>query len=206
MKWLLFVIAVFLGILPARVMAQTKSLEYRSPDGVFKFNYSSTLIPCQKDPKQPDELWIPNSCNSFIPICAARSAESTDTIACMAYPIEKLKGTSFEGAAFAVSRLKDAGTEKSCATFTEPPPHYKVDKKVINGIEFQTTEDDGVATGHLVDGHVYRAFHRGACYELDLRVAFWNYDPAEDRTVKQFDIKKVFKELEPALESFTFLK
>ena len=46
--------------------------------------------------------------------------------------------------------------------------------ETINGVKFNVAEIDGLATGNLIRGYVYRSFHKGKCYELDIRIASSN--------------------------------
>jgi hypothetical protein len=125
----------------------------------------------------------------------------------MAYPPGGMKkGTNFQAAAFSVNELKDANTQPKCQVVAEPPPHGTFHTETINGVKFNVAEIDGVATGNLMDGYVYRTFHKGKCYELDIRIAFsniGNYDPG---TVKNFDSERVSRALKAVLASFKFLR
>ena len=181
---------------------------FTSQDGAFRFTYPESLVSCKRDPDQSDR-WTPGeSCEAFTPVCSDVSGQSDDTIACVAYPANSIrKGGAFQAAAFSVSRLKEANAASECLNVAEPPPHVgTTHTKTINGVKFSVTEIDGVATGNLMDGYVYRSFHRNSCYELDIRIAFSNnarnYDSG---TVKNFDLEEVHRSLKKVLDTLKFL-
>jgi hypothetical protein len=118
-----------------------------------------------------------------------------------------MKGTNFQAAAFSVSELKAPTTQAECLKVGEPPPHVGTARnESVNGVTFTVMETDGVATGNLIDGYVYRSFHRGKCYELDVRIAFSNPDYADPGTMKNFDFKAVHHRLKQVLDTFKFVK
>ena len=67
-------------------------------------------------------------------------------------------------------------------------------------------EIGGAAAGNIIDGYVYRSFHNGRCYELDIRIATSNSGNSDPGTVKNFDYEKVHRTLKTVLESFKFLR
>lgn len=185
---------------------QPGTVTFDSPDGTFRFNYSRALVSCQKSTSQSD-LWLPeNSCNAYTPVCSNYSCDSSGTLACIAYPANEMKGSNFEAAAFSVSELKQAGSEAECLKVDEPPPHAgRPQVETVNGVKFEVTETDGVAAGNLMEGYVYRAFHKGRCYELDIRIAYWNSAYADPGAVKDFDMKAVHDRLKRVLGTFKFV-
>jgi hypothetical protein len=126
----------------------------------------------------------------------------------VAYPAHHIKkGTNFQAAAFSVTPLKEATTETECLKVVEPPPHVGESRnEIVNGVKFKVTEIDGVATGNLIDGYVYRSFHRNKCYELDIRIAFSNPAYADPGTMKNFDFEAVHRRLQSVLHTFEFTK
>jgi hypothetical protein len=118
-----------------------------------------------------------------------------------------MKGTSFQAAAFSVSELRAATTQAECLKVEEPPPHVgSAHKETVNGETFTVIETDGVATGNLIGGYVYRSFHRDKCYELDIRIAFSNPANADPGTMKNFDFKLVHQRLKQVLDTFRFIR
>jgi len=118
-----------------------------------------------------------------------------------------MKGTNFQAAAFSVSEIRAATTQAECLKMEEPPPHVGgARKETVNGVTFTVMETDGVATGNLIDGYVYRSFHRNKCYELDVRIAFSNPAYADLGTMKNFDLEMVHRRLKQVLDTFKFVE
>lgn len=210
MRLILTAAVAFLFAIPGsqvQVAPESAKKRFTSPDGVFRFEYSATLVSCKRDSSQSDR-WTPDeSCEAFTPVCSDVSGNSGDTVACIAYPANRIrKGTSFQAAAFSVNRLDEARTDSECFRVPQPPPRVGTSHtETINGVKFGVTEIDGVATGNLITGYVYRAFHGNACYELGIRIAFSNPVNADPRAVKNFDLESVHRRLKKVLETFTFL-
>jgi hypothetical protein len=116
------------------------------------------------------------------------------------------EGTNFQAAAISVNELKGANTETKCRMVTEPPPHSTFHTETIHGVKFDVTETYGVATGNLIHGYVYRNFHKGNCYELDINIAYSNIGMYDPGTLKNFNSEKVKRALRGALASFKFLR
>ncbi len=116
-----------------------------------------------------------------------------------------MKGTNFQAAAFSVNEIKAATTQTECLNVEEPPPHVgRANTETVNGVTFTVVETDGVATGNLMDGYVYRNFHRNKCYELDVRIAFSNPANADPGMMKNFDLEMVHHRLKQVLDTFKF--
>lgn len=180
---------------------------FTSTDGTFHFEYSASLVRCGRNPNQPDRWGPDESCEAFTPVCSDFSGQSDRTVTCIAYPAEGMKGTNFQAAAFSVSELKAATTQAECLKVEEPPPHVgRARRETLNGVTFRVIETDGVAAGNLIDGYVYRSFHRDKCYEMDLRIAFSNPDNADPGTMKNFDLAVVHHRLKQVLDTFKFVQ
>lgn len=187
-----------------RVIRESASIRFVSPDRAFSFEYPSSLIKCEKDPKQ-EGRWIPDrSCEAVIPVCTYASLSKDSTVACIAYPAETLSGTNFEAAAFTVNKLDEA-TADECAQVTEPHP-ATFHKEKVNGVIFDVFDVGGVAAGSLSAADAYRNFHQNKCYELDVRVAFVSMGALDPGTLKEFDYDKVHRALQSVLSTFKFLK
>ena len=180
---------------------------YTDVDGQFQFEYPAWFTRCVYE----NGSW--GTCASYKRLCgpawlAAWSPDS-HTFLCAAYPPDRIPpGTYFLGAAVSISRINAAPSKSECEDFA-PHAAYARQKKtteVINGTRFVSIALDGAAMGHSSDFHAYRAFHGGACYELDLAVNYLTgtgYDPG---TLKEFDTKPVEEALSETLHSFRFLK
>lgn len=176
-----------------------------SPDGKFLFKYPGSLVGCKQD---ESNRWVPaDGCGGYIPVCADYSSDSAGTVACVAYPTNEMKGTNFGAAAFSVNELKNIAGESACLKLKDSPPQAgKTRDETVNGVEFKVTKIESGAAGHLLESYVYRSFHNGTCYELDINIAsanIGNYDPG---TMKAFDVEKVERSLKAVLASFKFLK
>ena len=184
-----------------------RKVSFTSADGAFHFEYPASLVRCGRNPNQADRWGPDESCEAFIPVCSDFSGQSGGTVTCIAYPAEGMKGTNFQAAAFSVSELRAATTQAECLKVEEPPPHVGgARKETVNGATFTVIETDGVATGNLIDGYVYRSFHREKCYELDVRIAFSNPAYAHPGMMKNFDLKAVHHDLKRVLDTFKFVK
>lgn len=188
----------------SKVAQKSVDVRFVSPDGAFAFSYPSSLIKCEKDPKQ-ENLWIPaRSCGGYVPVCADAFLDQDATVVCIAYPAETLNGTNFQAAAFSVSQLH-VTTADECLQVTEPHPATSRKEKV-NGETFEVFDVGGVALGNVSDADAYRTFHQNRCYELGVRVAFSNIANFDPGTVKEFDGKAVDRALKSMLNTFKFLK
>ena len=115
------------------------------------------------------------------------------------------EGELSQAAAFSVSELNAATTQAECLKVEEPPPHVgRARRETVNGVTFTVIETDGAATGNLIDGYVYRSFHRDKCYELDVRIAFSNPANADPGMMKNFDLAMVHHRLKQVLDTFKF--
>jgi hypothetical protein len=187
-----------------KVTQKSADVRFVSADGAFAFTYPSSLIKCEKDPKQ-ENLWIPaRSCEAVIPGRTYASLSKDATVACIAYPAETLSGTNFEAAAFTVNKLAEA-TADECLQVTEPHPAIS-HKEKVNAVTFDVFDVGGVAAGSLSAADAYRNFHQNSCYELDVRVAFLSMGAVDPGTLKEFDYDKVHRTLQSVLNTFKFLK
>ena len=184
---------------------QKSTHTFTSPDGAFRFNYSRALVPCRRHPDQTNR-WTPDvSCNAYTPVCSNFSCDSGGTVACIAYPAHQMQGTNFQAAAFSVNVLKQIVTESECMKVDESRPR-RAKNQVVNGVRFKVTETDGVGLGNFIDDDVYRTFHNGKCYELDVRIASSKVEDYEPGKVKSFDSDQVQRALKAVLASFAFLR
>ena len=206
--------------------AQTKLRTFTSPDGVFRFEHSEMLVDCMSERSQPNASTsgvpkvfvghpvgssVPDSCSSQAGICGAPSSIG-NSVACFAYPKGKFKEKkTFSAAAFFVSEIGDATTEKDCL---QGSPYWNMDdiktgSATLNGVTFKVFEVDQHWLGGGQGGPVYRAFHAKKCYELGIQTAGsspGNYDPGTFKEFTQRDRNEVQGRLKQALSSFRFVK
>ncbi len=85
---------------------------FTSPDGDFRFRYSQALIQCTKSDEHEDR-WEPYEyCESQESACGADEA---NTLACLAYPMEKFGDSAHEGIeTFTAAEVDEASTVRAC--------------------------------------------------------------------------------------------
>ena len=207
--FLLWFVLAFPVVLRAQAdIAHQRGRRYfTSPDGLFRFEYSDSLVSCKRDPNQAN-WWVPDkSCEAYTPVCSNWSCDSSGTVACVGYPANEMKGTNLQAAAFSVNERRKVTAESECLRVEKPPPQIgTAHNETLNGIKFQAIEIDGIGLGNFIEGYVYRNFHNGMCYELDLRIASSNIANFDPGTVKPFDSEKVKRALRAVLGSFRFIR
>lgn len=174
--------------------------EFVSPDGVFRFSYTSDFLPNTEENK--DEVK-----NSYIPVC-------DDGTVCVISRRDYFAGTNFQAAGFQEREISDATNRVAC--LKGPPediPQYQLpksdQKRVVSGLTFGHWQGAQVGLGNGLSTDYYRVFHEQKCYELSLNIAessFANFDPG---TIKEFtrdDEATVMRDLTVSLNSFRFLK
>jgi hypothetical protein len=135
-------------------------------------------------------------------------------IACVVFPESRYTGTNFAGASFAEREIDEATTKSTCLTSPMRAvnvPEFDIatkdPKRIINRVSFLHGISVSVGSGTAVTTDVYRAFHKGKCYELSLDLATTQFAYYPPGTVKEFtDEDRVRHELTTILDSFRFLK
>jgi hypothetical protein len=161
-------------------------------DGSFRFRYPASLILCGKNTRK-------KACLTYMPICDENAA------ACVAYPSGRYSGYNFEGAAFSVNELPQADTQSKCLDSITPPVHTES----FNGVDFQASHQGSAGAGHGLSEYSFRSFSRGACYELDIRIATSSLGGDVPGAIKEFtqeDEDSVRASLGKVLSSFEFMK
>lgn len=196
--WLYVVLGLGFLFLDLRAAAQATAVPeapqktFVSRRDSFQFKYPASFILCGKSTRR-------GACQTYIPICDETAA------ACVAYPTARYKGYDFEGAAFSVDKLSEQDTEGKCLNSMNKPVHTES----VNGVEFQTSHQTSAAMGHGMSQYSYRSFDRGACYELDIKIATSSLGGYSPGTVKEFtqeDEQRVQASLAKVLATFEFLK
>ena len=175
---------------------------YTAPDGAFTFRYWSELVNCAHDPGE--------NCAAYHPVCDGAVGEDQTSIVCLAYRRNKYTDTqAFEAATFSIEVLNYGTRSEDClATPSEEKYLEPRGMKTIHGVVFAVYEFGEGGMNQGVGGRIYRAFHRGKCYQLGINVATADaqvFDPpARDLTAA--DWREVNGRLERARDSFRFLK
>ena len=167
---------------------------YVSPDKSFGF----TIPPGLTLHQGPGKL----EQTSYIPVC------DEDAAACVLYPSDRYKGTTFGAAAFTV-KLTDANTAGACETAPDIGDEKKAPNRTIAGVRFVHWVGEGAAMSHVLETHLYRGFTHRKCYELAINVTYTNYGVYDPGTIKEFtkqDEAKVVHDLEQVLDSFKILR
>jgi hypothetical protein len=181
-----------------------------SAEGIFQVRYPATLVHCQDlDGENPD-VWSPQDvCAASIPVCDS-SGHAGSVLACLAYPSGEFHGSELQAAAFAVSRLDIYRSAGECLERWENRNTSAVHVERIRGVKFQAAQLMETQTGYVAEHSMYRAFHKGSCYELDvnLSTALDSAFAAEDapRKLTAEEREKIRAGLRQALEGFRFLK
>ena len=84
----------------------------------------------------------------------------------------------------------------------------KLPSKVIDGVRFVHTLEEGAAMSHYMETNLYRGF-KNRCYELAIHVTFSNFGVYDPGTIKEFtkrDKERVTQDLERILDSFKILR
>ena len=177
--------------------------------GEFQIRYPKNLLVCTHlDGENPD-VWSREDCIAEIPVCD-NSGHAGDVLACLAYPAGAFKKSELQAAAFAVSRIGNLHTAKECLAKWARSNTSDVHSERIAGMEMQAARAEQTESSHVSEQNIYRVFHAGSCYELDvnLTTAMDSAFAAEDipRKLTAAEREEIKRSLREALEGFRFLK
>jgi hypothetical protein len=137
------------------------------------------------------------------------AAGSANTIACFAYPKNKLKEKpTFSAAAFFVAEVLEA-TQEACLAGSQRWLILSPETTKINAVTFRLFRITDSWTSGGQTGEIYRVFHNKKCYEVGIQEAYTSSGAYEPGTIKEFtkqDQDEVHGRLKQALDSFRFLK
>jgi hypothetical protein len=201
--------ALVLACLAPETLAQGPSARVESPDHRFEVRYPKSLLVCTHlDGENPD-VWSHAACMAEIPVCDS-SGHAGDVLACLAYPVGELARTGLQAAAFAVSRIDNLRSAGECTSKWARSDTTDVHGERIARMQFEVGRVTQTESSHASEQNIYRIFHGGACYELDvnLTVALDSAFAAEDvpRKLTAAEREKIKSTLRQALEGFRFLK
>jgi hypothetical protein len=109
----------------------------------------------------------------FVPVC------SDGDILCLEYPSEHLPDVvNFEGAALAVDVYSGYHSAASCDDLSDSTDG-SVTTTIINGNLFTTGISSDGATGHSLNGVVYRTYHNASCYAIYFGVGTYRCDSGD---------------------------
>ncbi len=202
-----------LGNTPAagqpRAPLPSESSVLTAADGSFRIKYQGLVLCQDLDGENPD-VWSPqDTCAAAIPVCDS-SGHAGNVLGCLAYPKTEFRGSELQGAAFAVSRLDIFPTAKECLQRWPSRDTSNIHEERIGGMRLQSARVVETQGSYVTEHLIYRAFHRNACYELDVNIsialdsAFAVEDAPRKLTMEERE--KIKAELKQALEGFRFLK
>lgn len=177
---------------------------------MFQVHYPQQLVRCEHlDAENPD-VWSPeNVCIATIPVCDS-SGHAGNVLACLAYPTSAFHGSELQAGAFSISRLDSFRTPNECNHKWTNADTSNVHEERIAGTKMQAAEVVETQGSYVARRTVYRTFHRGACYELDVNIAIAldSAFAAEDapRKLTSAERGEIKDMLILALKGFRFLK
>jgi hypothetical protein len=207
---LAFPCSVPLAVGQSGAAAKPEFAYFTSRDATFRVKYPQYLVRCEHlDAENPD-VWSPEgACIASIPVCDS-SGHAGNVLACLAYPMNEFHGSELQAAALAVSRLDSFGAAAECTRRWTNRDTSNVHEERIRGARFQAAKVAETQGSYVAEHSVYRVFHKGACYELDvnLSTALATAFAAEDapRKLTPAERDKIKISLTEALEGFRFLK
>src|SRR5271165_1183941 len=210
-----FVSSLALALASYGALAQIRDPESKdfqtvsTPDRIFHVRYPETLEVCShRDGENPD-VWSPDICMADIPVCD-NSGHAGEVLLCLAYPVGEYKKSELQAAAFAVSRIDNLRTASECTQKWPRSNTSRVRSEKVGGLKFEVAEAQESGNSHVNSETIYRAFHEGACYELDVNIAIAQDSAfaSEDapRKLTAAEREKVKVTLLQALAGFRFVK
>jgi hypothetical protein len=183
---------------------------FTSHDTDFQVKYPQLLIRCERlDAENPDVWSPPSGCAASIPVCD-NSGHSGEVAACLAYPLDSLRGSELQAAALSVSRLDGFSSAAECKKRWARHDTHDIHAEQLGALTFQVGKTVEQEAGHVADRSLYRIFHGGACYELDvsLSIALASAFAPEDlpRKLTPAERARITALLTHALHGFRFLK
>jgi len=180
-----------------------------SPDGLFEVRYPKSLVVCShRDGENPD-VWSPEECIADIPVCD-NSGHAGEVMICLAYPAGEFEKSELQAAAFAVSRIGNIHSAGDCTKKWPRSNTSEIHSQRIGGLTFQAAVARESGNSHTVFANLYRIFHGGACYELDVSIALAQetaFAPEDaPRKLPAAERERMKGMLTQALAGFRFLK
>ena len=143
---------------------------------------------------------------SEIPVCD-NAGHAGDVLMCLAYPASEFRATNLQAAAFAVSRFSNLNAQE-CAGKWARSNTTDIHEEKVGGQTFRAAHSQESASSHVAEQSVYRIFHRGACYELDVNLVTTTDTAfaAEDapRKLTAAERERIIDALKQALAGFRF--
>lgn len=143
---------------------------FESP--AVSFEYSYPLVLCKSGSQTC------KGCNS-----PSLTDSKSTIITCVGYDKKIYSGYNLsQGLTLSIAVLSDIHDEAKCLAFPAGELASKPKDEQFNGVTFKTAVHEDAAMSHDYRSYLYRAFHGGRCYDLELLIATVNvgvFDPAE---------------------------
>jgi hypothetical protein len=196
--------------IPAEKQPSGELKTFIDPDRTFQFNYSNALILCEQKPNGSEAgfYWAPaESCMAYHPVCDGLTPERYKALACLGFLRDEYTRTpAFEAATFSVEIVQEAATAKSCLAKPEYDTFTVREPIRIGGISFTVFDFAEAEMSQNVSGTLYRAFHRGKCYQFGIDVAQSGANDPPFSVMTKQESDRVNHVLEQARDSFRFLR
>ena len=186
---------------------------YTSPDGKFQFEYTS-LIMCV--PHGPNAFnvsypWEPSDCWDWAEGCGDETSP-TKTTACLAFPATDLRHRRMvTGGTVSVAEVTDRARESACLDLSEYLfEGLATDQVHVGDLSFVHVERGNAGGGHGDSHSIYRNFHKGSCFQIEITVDTLNGDfdvtPDEAMAIFAEDNAMVRNRLKQVVDTFRYLK
>ena len=180
-----------------------------SSDRLIQIRYPNSLAVCSHQDGENPDVWSPDECVAEIPVCD-NSGHAGEVMVCLAYPAGEFKKSELQAAAFAVSRIDNLRTASDCTQRWPRTNTSQIHSTRLAGLTFQSAVATESGNNRTLFADLYRIFHGGACYELDVNIAIAQEAAfaAEDapRKLTPSERETVKSDLMQALAGFRFLK
>jgi hypothetical protein len=201
------------GICINAVAAAPDLKTYTSPDGKFQFEYTA-LIMCVRDGPNASNAgypWEPSDCWDWAEGCGHESSPTKTTV-CLAFPATDLKHPRMvTGGTVSVSKVTDRARAGTCLDLSEYLfEGLATDQVHVGDVSFIHVERGYAGGGHGDSHSIYRNFHNGACYQIEMTVDTVNgdFDVTFDEAMAIFagDDAMIRNRMRQVVETFRFLK
>jgi hypothetical protein len=186
---------------------------YTSPDGKFQFAYTA-LIMCVRHVPNAFNVgypWEPSDCWDWAEGCGHESSP-TKTAVCLAFPATDLKHHQMvTGGTVSIADVTDRANESACLDLSEYLfDGLTTDQVHVGDVTFVHVERGNAGGGHGDSHSIYRSFHNGTCYQIEITVDTLNgdFDMTPDKAMAIFaeDNAMVRNRMKRVVDTFRFLE
>jgi hypothetical protein len=131
------------------------------------------------------------------------------SLACIAYPAGRFARSRYAASALNVVLFPGLKTDAECLNFAGIDNHGQEisshPTQFINGIHFVIGRKGSAGAGHAQGQEIYRAFHGGSCYSLNINIDFRSGDDTVPPMPKTQETK-ILNNFRAIVHTFKFLK